>query len=151
MKIVNLFIVMASFAICIHAETNFGTGAQIHRAIPVSQILQSPEKYIGKEVTVTGQVIDVCEKRGCWMKFASDNKHQTLRVKVKDGEMVFPISARGKKGVAKGELKKISFNQKQTVEFYKHLAEEKGEKFDPSIVKGPMTFYQVKASGVTIQ
>ena len=34
--------------------------------------------------------------------------------------------------------------------FYAHQAQEKGEKFDPSTVTGPVNFYQVRATGAVI-
>ena len=45
---------------------------------------------------IEGLVVEVCKARGCWMQLASDKEFQTMKIKVKDGVMVFPMSAKGK-------------------------------------------------------
>lgn len=129
----------------------YGTGASPKDMVKISEVLENPDKFLDKEITVSGLIVDVCPKRGCWMMFASDKKFQTLRIKVNDGEMVFPLSARGHEGFARGKLAGNQLSQEQTVNFYKHLAEEKGEQFDASTVKGPATIYMLRATGAVIK
>ena len=73
----------------------FGSGVTLKETTRISQILDAPEKYLGQKVLVEGRVVDVCKKRGCWMEIASDKEFQTIRVKVNDGEIVFPLEAKG--------------------------------------------------------
>lgn len=129
----------------------YGTGANSNDAIKISEVLESPDKFTDKEITVSGLIVDVCPKRGCWMLLASDEKFQTLRIKVNDGEMVFPLSARGRQGTAKGKLAGNKLTQNKAIKYYKHLAEEKGEKFDPASVTGPVTIYMLRATGAAIK
>jgi len=129
----------------------YGAGANAKEAIKISEVLESPDKFLDKEITVAGLIVDVCPKRGCWMMFASDKKFQTLRIKVNDGEMVFPLSARGHDGTARGKLVGNKLSQEQTIKHFQHLAEEKGEKFDPASVTGPTTVYMLKASGAVVK
>jgi hypothetical protein len=138
---------VSSFA----AEKKFGSGAAFAEAIPMSTIMKNPESYVGKEVTVSGTIVDVCAKRGCWMQLTTDVKNEKFRVKVNDGEIVFPLEARGKKAAAKGEFKKITMSLEQTKNFMQHIAEENKKKFDPATVKEPMVVYQVQASGAVIE
>lgn len=129
----------------------FGTSANKKQVIPISKLLEDHKKYLGKEVTVKGMVVDVCAKRGCWLKLASDKKFQTLRIKVRDGEMVFPMSLRGKTAFVKGNLQAINLTQEQSIRYFKHIAHEQSQKFDPSKVKGPTTIYQINAKGALIE
>jgi len=76
----------------------FGSGADMDKLIAISTVLSSPENYLDKSITVKGAIVSVCSKRGCWMKLASDRKFQTLRIKVNEGDMVFPLTATEKAG-----------------------------------------------------
>ena len=44
----------------------------------------------------------MCAHRGCWINLASDVEGQTVRVKVKDGEIVFPPEIMGDMVIAEG-------------------------------------------------
>jgi hypothetical protein len=69
-------------------------------------ILADVDGYAGKVVRVEGTVAAVCQKRGCWMEIAGAGG-ASIRIKVKDGEVVFPPSAQGKSVVAEGVVVKI--------------------------------------------
>ncbi len=151
MKILSFILItilaLSSFA----SEKKFGTGADFSEAKPMSEIMKNPEAHIGKEVTVSGTIVDVCAKRGCWVQLTSDYKDEKVRVKVKDGEIIFPLDSRGKKAAAKGEFKKLDMDLEQTKKYLEHIAEENKKKFDPASVKEPMVVYQVQATGAVVQ
>jgi len=130
---------------------DYGKGADPKAAVKISEILEHPDSFMNREITVAGLIVDVCPKRGCWMLFAGNKNFQTLRIKVDDGVMVFPLSARGHQGVARGRLSASELNREQAIEYNQHLAEEKGEPFDPASVTGPVKIYMLKATGATIQ
>ena len=73
--------------------------------IPVEQLLVQPASYLDKVVTISGTVDSVCSKQGCWMKFSADSDKGPFRIKVRDGEMVFPLSAKGKTAYASGTVR----------------------------------------------
>lgn len=147
-----IFMLITVFALgSFAAEKKYGTGADFSKAVPMSEIMKSPEAYIGKEVTVSGKIVDVCEKRGCWVQLTSDVQDERVRVKVKDGEIIFPLDSRGKKAAARGEFKKLDMDLEQTKKYLEHIAEENKKKFDPASVKEPMVVYQVQATGAVIQ
>jgi len=73
-----------------------------------------------------------------------------LRIKVKDGDMVFPVAAKGKKGLATGVLVERKMNLEQTRQYYEHIAEEQGTIFDPNSVTEALVLYQLNPTGVTI-
>ena len=57
---------------------------------------------LGKRVKVRGAIVDVCEMKGCWIALASDQGFQTIRFKVDDGVIVFPMDAKGLTATVEG-------------------------------------------------
>ncbi|AOT06427.1 DUF4920 domain-containing protein [Pseudoalteromonas luteoviolacea] len=92
----------------------YNGGADMSKLLPISTLLNNAQKYTTEPVTIKGTVTRVCQKRGCWMQLASDKKFQTLRVKVRDGDMVFPMTAQGKTAFATGTLKIHPLTLEQT-------------------------------------
>jgi hypothetical protein len=129
----------------------YGKNITLKEKTNISKILASPKDYIGKKVLVEGTILDVCSKRGCWMEISSDKQFQKIKVKVKDGEIVFPMEAKGKSAVVEGEVYEINMTKEQALKQAEHEAEEHGKKFDPSSVKGPVTYYQIKGIGAEIK
>ena len=139
-------------ATALAADKVFGERPAIGKdTVKISQVLEHPNKYLGKVIQVQGIVMDVCPMRGCWMKIKSDRKKENLFIKVRDGEMVFPMSARGKHTVIKGKLVKKVMPLKDVMEIEKARAKKAGKTFDPKSVKGPRTSYMFQPLGVVIQ
>lgn len=134
----------------VSADQNFGKGADMSAHVDIPTVLSSPEKYLNRDITVKGAIVKVCRKRGCWVELAGDKKYQSLVVKVRDGEMVFPLDAMGKDAYATGKLVKVSMNLKQARNYLAHRAEENNEAFDPASVTEPMVIYRLSPTGVTI-
>ena len=123
----------------------------------ISDILNSPEDFLDKKVLVEGKVLDVCKMMGCWMELKSDPstgqasvEGEKIKVKVKDGEIVFPMEAKGQTALVEGKVYKIELTKEEAMDYMEHIAEEKGEEFDPTTVEGPMTIYQIKGIGAEI-
>jgi len=132
------------------AQVKLGKELTLNEKTKISGILSNPTDYIGKKVLVEGEVLAVCKMAGCWMEVTDDNGEK-IRVKVKDGEIVFPEEAIGKTAVVEGEVYKIELDEEQAKNYLEHMAEDAGEEFDESSVKGPMTLYQIKGFGAVIQ
>jgi hypothetical protein len=105
-------LVLASLAACAKSaapppapRTTYGRVTEGPTRTP-AEILAGIDRYDGKTVRVAGTVADVCQKRGCWLDVAGDGG-DTIRLKVKDGEVVFPASIKGKKVIAEGVVVKI--------------------------------------------
>lgn len=130
---------------------NYGAELTLTEKTSISSILEDPESYLDKTVLIEGEVFDVCPMMGCWMEIKSDDGEGMIKVKVKDGDMVFPVEAKGKTAIVEGKVYKIELTQEKAIEHYEHIAEEKGETFDPSTITGPMTIYQIKGLGAVIQ
>ena len=98
-----------------------------------------------------GLVTDVCARRGCWMELASDKEFQTIKIKVDDGVIVFPLDAKGKVATAEGVFTRIDVPVERVAEMKRHEAEEKGVPFDPGSVKGPEVVYRIQGTGAVIR
>ena len=95
---------VASVMLTAQAATLFGAAVDKTEVLPVEHLLAQPQNYLDKVVTVSGTVDSVCSKQGCWMKFSADSDKGRFRIKVRDGEMVFPLSAKGKTAYASGTV-----------------------------------------------
>lgn len=150
-KIIFLFAVLIfTTAITFAQSEKYGKEIELTEKTLISEILSSPQEYVGKKVLVEGEVSEVCAMAGCWMKLKSD-KDGEIRVKVKDGEIVFPMEAKGHNALVEGTVYAIEFTQEEAVEYLKHMAEDAGKEFDESTVTGPMTIYQIRGLGAVIR
>jgi hypothetical protein len=131
-------------------EANLGAEITLTEKTNISDILEDPEAYLDKTVLVEGEILDVCPMMGCWMELKSDNGEGMIKVKVKDGEIVFPVEAKGSTALVEGKVYNIELTQEKAIEHFQHIAEEKGQEFDPSTITGPMTIYQIKGLGAQI-
>jgi predicted RNA-binding protein len=153
MKIKLIFFVSLLCSGIIFAQTEaskLGAEITLTEKTKISDILADPDAYLGETVLVEGEVLDVCPKMGCWMELKSDEGEGMIKIKVKDGDIVFPVEAVGDYAVVEGTVYKIDLTQEEAVNYFEHIAEESGKKFDPSTVSGPMTIYQIKGLGAQI-
>lgn len=128
-----------------------GKPLELKKQTPIADLEKKPADYVGKTVQVRGKVAEVCEKMGCWMNLVDPASNARVRIKVKDGEIVFPKEAIGKMAVAEGKFVKIELTREQALEQAKHEAEENKKPFDPSKITGPVTIYQIQGSGAVIE
>jgi hypothetical protein len=115
--------------------TEYGDGVSLEKAVPVNELLASPDDYLGSTVRVEGVITGVCKKRGCWMQVTDPETGNGVRIKVEDGVIVFPYTAMGKKAAAEGVFDAIALTPEQVEErSARHAAEHaEGESCD----KGP--------------
>lgn len=113
----------------------YGKGVQLQETTKISDLLDHPAAYLGKRVKVSGMIIEVCAKRGCWIYLASDRPYEKIQIKVTDGEIVFPMNASGHQAVIEGIVEELNMSREDLLKYRKHLAEEKGVPFDPSTIK----------------
>lgn len=132
-------------------KERFGAGITISERTELEALLKEPERFVGKTVRVEGVVEAVCESSGCWMEIRAGQGASSVRVKVEDGVIVFPISARGKRAEAQGVFQRYEMGRSEYETHLRHLAAERGEKFDASNVgEGPFRVYQIEGTGAEI-
>jgi len=132
-------------------DANLGAEITLTEKTKISDILADPESYLDQTVLVEGEILEVCPMMGCWMELKSDEGEGMIKVKVKDGEIVFPVEAKGSTALVEGKVYKIELTQEKAIEHFEHVADEKGEEFDPTTITGPMTIYLIKGLGAVIE
>ncbi len=149
----NLFVLFLALVVLsgvsVAKDKKFGQGVTLTQSTKIASILEKPEEYLGKTVMVEGEVTDVCQKAGCWLEM-TDASAKKIKIKVKDGEIVFPKKSKGSKIKAEGMVYEIKMSKEDAIEYYEHVAEEQKTKFDPSTITGPVTLYQIKGAGAII-
>lgn len=146
--LIFVFFLLASTAWSVQ---RYGQQLTLSTITKISDIDKNPEKYVGKKVLVKGLIIDVCSARGCWMDIASDEAFKKIQIKVVDGVIVFPVTAKGKTALVEGLVEALHLSYEDALWEAEHRAEEQGKKFNPSTVKGPQTIYRIRALGAEIQ
>ena len=139
--------VIAVVGVAAQDGAKLGAGVTLTEATPIAALYESPEKFIGKTIRIDGVVTGVCEEMGCWMALSADGKaEKTIRFKVEhEGELVFPVSARGKKASAQGVFVKIAADDKEANE-----AAREQTKAQPKTAEFGKT-YQVKVTGAVLR
>jgi hypothetical protein len=125
-------------------DTKLGAGVSIKDATPIASLLEKPADYVGKTIRIDGVATAVCEEMGCWMAVAPENDAtgMTVRLKVEDGVIKFPVSAKGKKVSAEGVFEEIAGTDEHAKE-----ASTEHAKHDAQASKK----YQIKATGAVIK
>jgi hypothetical protein len=114
-------IARAAFSICLtltlvlvtlqaQQSQTYGAGVSLKETTPLAQLIDKPADFEGKTVRVEGVVTAVCMHMGCWMALTPDASSAdagTMLIKVDDGVIVFPPSAKGKRAVAQGVIERI--------------------------------------------
>jgi hypothetical protein len=135
------------------SSKDYGKAITLTSRTPISSIIKDPKAFDGKRVLVEGLIVEVCEKRGCWIRIASDKAFESLRFKVDDGVMTFPMEAKGKTVLAEGVVTVSTLTREQAVEQAREAAKERGTlaTFDPSTIKGPVTDVQLTGEGARVK
>ncbi|MBL0268886.1 MAG: DUF4920 domain-containing protein [Chitinophagaceae bacterium] len=109
----------------------------------VTKLNDGKEEVDGK---VKAKIIEVCEKKGCWVKLDLGNG-ETATVKMKDYGFFLPLAAKGKTVVIDGELKMKT----TSVAELKHYAEDaKKSKEEIDAIKEPKKEIRVMAKGIVV-
>jgi hypothetical protein len=87
---------------------------------------------------------------GCWMELVDPASGKGVRIKVNEGEIVFPKEAVGKTAIAEGKFARLVLSKEQAIAQAKHEAEENGRKFDPASITSGRTMYQIQGTGAAI-
>lgn len=130
--------------------TVYGAALVGEPQVTIAEVMDAPDAYNGKVVRVEGMVTDVCTKRGCWFEMAGDRPGMKMRFKVRDGDMVFPPSAKGKRAVAEGTVSVRTLSLEDTRKFEAHMAQDAGKEFDPESITEPMVVIMLEGRGAVI-
>ena len=95
---------------------------------------------------ILGKIDHVCQVKGCWMDFVSDDPAAPkMKVKFKDYAFFMPLDCAGKKAVVDG----YAYTQTTSVEELKHLAGDAGQpQSEIDAIKEPKKELRFMANGV---
>jgi hypothetical protein len=113
---------------------------------PLSGLVQKLNDKDKIENKFTAKVIDVCPKKGCWIKLQVD-ENTTAFVKMKDYGFFVPLAAIGKTVVIDGE---VSLKTTSVAEL-KHYAEDaKKSKEEIAAITKPEKEVRIMAKGILV-
>lgn len=73
-------------------DKHYGKPITIMEITPLSEIIASPDKYIGKEVHIAGYVYEMCTSSGCWLGVMPDlGSDKMVKIAWHQTDVRFPI------------------------------------------------------------
>ena len=140
-------LLMALGTVAIRGADTFGEAPTVKDATPIAQLLAKPADFQGKTVRVEGIVTGVCTMMGCWMGIAPADapKGPSILIKVDDGVIVFPASARGKRATAQGVMQRVGSADAEGQEAAREHAEHEGRAKGDEAAR-----WQIKATGAIV-
>ena len=154
MRIVSILLVSAMVllmvGLALAGQKVYGKGVTGEGLNKISEILAAPDAFIGQTVRVQGTAVAGCAHRGCWINIASDQEGQTIRMQVKDGEIVFPPEIIGEMVIAEGVWTANQLTLEQTKALCAAEARKGGQEYDPDEVVTCRTAYQISGTGAVV-
>ncbi len=125
----------------------YGDTIDVEGAISVEEMLTELESKDSAMVKVSGEILGVCQKKGCWMKMPLGNG-ESMTVKFKDYAFFVPMNSVGQTATVEGVVKQETYS----VAELKHLAEDAGKSQEEiDAIVDPEVRYSFMANGVAIQ
>ena len=128
----------------------YGKDLTVKEKTAIADIMKDPQKFEGKRVLIEGEIEEVCQSMGCWIKIKDKTSKESMLFKVEDGVIEFPKDAKGKKVKAEGLVSVKTSTKEELMKQAEHEAQEQGKKFDPSLITGPKVVVRVNGEGAVI-
>lgn len=117
------------------------------KATTVDQVNTMLETQDKVATQLSGEIKEVCQAKGCWMKVALENNEEVF-VRFKDYGFFVPTDSAQKTTVMNG----IVFFEEMSVEDQKHYAQDRGASPDEiAKITTPKKLLRFEADGVLIQ
>jgi hypothetical protein len=130
------------------AGKTYGDGVTLKRPVPIAALLEKPDAHTGKVVRVDGVVSRVCQSMGCWIEIADPALGRGIRFKARDGVIVFPKDASGRKVAAQGVFEQIATSEvRESHGASDKVAEHSGK---PTPAAPTEKIYWVRVSGAVL-
>ena len=124
----------------------YGEKTTVQGAVNIAEIPAQLDKTEAIDTKVKAKVIDVCPKKGCWMK-VQVNDSTTAFVRMKDYGFFVPVAAIGKTVVIEGEARV----KNTSVEELRHYAEDaKKSKEEIAAINKPEKEIRLMAKGIVV-
>ena len=143
---VTLVVTLLALPVRSAEPQTFGTGVSLSDTTPLARVLDRPADFEGRTVRVEGVVTSVCSMMGCWMALATADSPggSTMLVKVDDGVIVFPVSAKGHRASAQGVVERVGGDAEGREAAAEHAKAEGKSKADAA------AHWQIKATGAVV-
>ena len=127
----------------------FGHGFETDSILSIAQL---SEKAINLgdtlQLTLKGNIKDVCSKKGCWMTLPVGNEDENVMVRFKDYGFFIPTDAAGKEVIVDGK----AFVNEVSVADLKHYAEDAGKSPEEiAKITEPSIEFDFDANGVLLK
>jgi len=156
--LISAAVVALAVATVAAEEIKLGAGVTLKEATPIASLVNHPDQFVGKTVRVDGVGTAVCEMMGCWIAIAESEAKdaKTIRVKVEDGVIKIPVTAKGKNVSAEGvfeaagdeHAKEAAAEHAKQMAAAKPAAQHAG---DHNHADATGKVYQIKGTGVVIR
>jgi hypothetical protein len=127
---------------------SFGEKISADESVPVTMMMRSLKAQGKGKVMATkvqGEVLQVCEKEGCWLKLK--NGDETIMVKMRDHAFLVPVAMKGKTIVVKGDAQ----IKETSVANLRHYAEDAGKsKEEIEKITQPKKEVVINADGIVV-
>ena len=131
------------------AATTYGAEVDAAQALPAEAVLAEADRYAGQPVTVEGRVVEVCQKKGCWLTLDAGEGRgiRILTARTPEGGYVYtvPKDISGRRAVVHGTLKAETMSADEQ----RHLAEDAGEDVSERTFEDRAVL-QIMAEGVRV-
>ena len=130
------------------ANEPYKSGSEVNPegAIPVEEMLIQLGNGTEMPAKVKGKVVDVCQKKGCWMELDKGDG-STIRVTFKDYGFFVPKDIQGREVVISG----VAYVDTISVDDLRHYAEDAGKTKDEiNAITEPETDVAFEADGVIV-
>lgn len=116
MLIARLLVLTTLFLLCSCCTsapkmTTFGQPVMDEKLqqVELATVLADPQQFEGRPIEIRGEVVDVCQRKGCWLRMAPSGSGDKDGVFVKftcpiDGERLIPMTAVGQSVMVEGTL-----------------------------------------------
>lgn len=131
--------------------TSYGNALTLQKPVPIADLVKHPEQFGEKKVMVEGEIVEVCQSMGCWIKISDASTSEPILFKVEDGVIEFPKDSKGKKVRAEGVLSVKTLSKEELVKQAEHEAQEQGKPFDAAGITGPKVVLRLNGEGAEIK
>jgi hypothetical protein len=146
-RVLSIGVALLVLLVAVQAQQSqsYGSGVSLAETTPLARVIERPADFEGKTVRVEGTVTAVCMHMGCWMALTPDQSagSRTMLIKVDDGVIVFPPSAKGRRAVAQGVIERIGAANREGQEAASEHAKSTGAASAP-------VAWQLKATGALV-
>ncbi len=149
-RLILSFIIITALTLGASAQSEdaryFGEKITAAEALTPTEFVTTVEQQGETTAKVTGEITEVCPKKGCWMTLDVDG--QEMMVRFKDYGFFMPLDATGKTAVVQGQAKMETID----VATLRHYAEDAGKSAEEiDAITEPETKLSFVADGVILE